>query len=67
MKPFGLFLLLSFFIGATTLTSWAQSNKNDPNTGVKKYNSFMQLVKYAYVDTINETKLVEKAIIETLS
>ncbi len=40
--------------------------KTDPNAGIKKYNSAMQLINYAYVDTVNEAKLVEKAIIETL-
>ncbi len=43
----------------------AQS-KQDPNAGIKKYNAAMQLINYAYVDTVNEARLVEKAIIETL-
>ncbi|MEI7980280.1 MAG: S41 family peptidase [Bacteroidota bacterium] len=44
----------------------AQNNRPDPNAGIKKYNSAMQIIKFAYVDTINEAKLVEKALIETL-
>jgi len=44
----------------------AQSQRQDPNAGVKKYNTLMQIIKYAYVDTINEGKLVENAIQETL-
>jgi carboxyl-terminal processing protease len=36
------------------------------NSGIKKYDALMQIIKYAYVDTVNESKLVEKAIIETL-
>ncbi|MCK9423909.1 MAG: S41 family peptidase [Bacteroidales bacterium] len=49
-----------------TYSVQAQNNRQDPNTGVKKYNSAMQIIKFAYVDTVNEAKLVEKAIIETL-
>jgi carboxyl-terminal processing protease len=49
-----------------SFTGSAQNSKDDPNAGIKKYNSAMQLIKYAYVDTINEARLVEKAIIETL-
>ncbi|HTX88901.1 MAG TPA: S41 family peptidase [Bacteroidales bacterium] len=41
-------------------------SQNDQNSGVKKYTTLMQDIKYAYVDTINEGMLVEKAIIETL-
>lgn len=44
----------------------AQNPRQDPNAGVKKYNALMQLINYAYVDTINESRLVEKAIVETL-
>jgi carboxyl-terminal processing protease len=46
--------------------SQAQTSRQDPNAGVKKYNAAMQLINYAYVDTINEARLVEKAIVETL-
>jgi carboxyl-terminal processing protease len=42
-----------------------QNNKQDVN-GVRKYNALMQMIKFAYVDTVNESKLVEKAIVETL-
>ena len=46
--------------------SGIQAQRVDPNAGLKKYNTAMQIIKYAYVDTINEGKLVEKAIVETL-
>ena len=55
-------LLICLFSGALQ----AQNTKQDPNAGLKKYNAAMQLINYAYVDTINEGRLVEKAIIETL-
>ncbi|MCX6248419.1 MAG: S41 family peptidase [Bacteroidetes bacterium] len=42
-----------------------QNNKQDLS-GVRKYNALMQMIKFAYVDTVNESKLVEKAIVETL-
>lgn len=55
---------LLFF--AVTSAAFSQGTRQDPNAGIKKYNAVMQYIKYAYVDTINEGKLVEKAIIETL-
>ena len=45
---------------------FAQPQKQDPKAGVQKYNAAMQLIKLAYVDTTNEARLVEKAIVETL-
>jgi carboxyl-terminal processing protease len=56
-------LLLSILFANT---AQAQSQKQDPNAGLKKYNAAMQLINYAYVDTVNEARLVEKAIVETL-
>jgi carboxyl-terminal processing protease len=56
--PLVVFILLS-------VTVSGQNNKQDLS-GVRKYNSLMQMIKYAYVDTVNESKLVEKAIVETL-
>jgi carboxyl-terminal processing protease len=50
----------------STFSLHSQTVKQDPNTGIKKYNTLMQIIKYAYVDTINEASLVDKAIIETL-
>ena len=55
-----IFLLLFSFTGQT------QTARTDPNAGIKKYNAVMQMINYAYVDTINEARLVEKSIIETL-
>lgn len=59
-------LLLSagFFLVVTLAVTQAQ--RTDPNAGVRKFNAAMQLINYAYVDTTNEAKLVEKAIIEML-
>jgi len=61
----GISLLVVLFL-FFSITLQAQKPKQDPNAGVKKYNAAMQLINYAYVDTINEARLVEKAIIETL-
>ncbi len=52
------FLLSSATIGQTA--------KQDPNAGLKKYNQMMQIIKFAYVDSVNEAKLVERSIIEML-
>ena len=58
--------LLLFIILFFQSVSFSQNLKDDPNAGLKKYNIAMQIIKYAYVDSVNEPKLVEKAIIETL-
>jgi carboxyl-terminal processing protease len=58
----------SFALVITILFSvygYGQNNKQDLS-GVRKYNALIQMIKYAYVDSINESKLVEKAIVETL-
>ncbi len=49
-----------------TIAVQAQNTKPDPNAGIKKYNTAMQIIRFAYVDTVNEAKLVEKALVETL-
>jgi len=54
------FIVLISFAGS------GQNNNKQDQSGVKKYVSLMQMIKYAYVDTVNEAKLVEKAIVETL-
>lgn len=45
--------------------SQAQNNK-ELYENIKKFSAFMQMVEYAYVDTVNDAKLVEKSIIATL-
>ena len=56
--PVVIFILLS-------VSGSGQNNKQDLS-GIRKYNSLMQMIKFAYVDSVNESKLVEKAIVETL-
>ncbi len=41
-------------------------NAQSLEDNIRKLATAMQIVKFAYVDTINDTKLVENAIIETL-
>ncbi len=53
---------LPAFLFITMLTANAQ--KVDPN--LHKLATMLQIIRYAYVDTVNEPKLVENAIIETL-
>ncbi len=57
--PFVIFILLSF-------TGSGQNNIKQDQSGLKKYIALMQMIKFAYVDTVSESKLVEKAIVETL-
>ncbi len=49
-----------------TIQVSGQNQHWNSNEGVKKYNALMQIINFAYVDTVNEPKLVEKAIVETL-
>jgi len=56
--PLIIFMLLS-------VSGSGQNNKQDLS-GVRKYSALLQMIKFAYVDTVNESKLVEKAIVETL-
>jgi carboxyl-terminal processing protease len=56
-------LLMTFSFPAV---SHAQTGWDDLNSGVRKYSTLMQYIKFAYVDTVNEARLVEKAIEETL-
>jgi carboxyl-terminal processing protease len=57
--PVVVFVLLTF-------NGAGQNNNKQDNSGIKKYIALMQMIKYAYVDTASESKLVEKAIVETL-
>ena len=58
-KTFLFVLLVSIF-------SLAQAQRQDPKAEIQKYTAAMQLIRLMYVDTTNEARLVEKAIIETL-
>jgi carboxyl-terminal processing protease len=40
--------------------------KNDPATTTEKFDAMLQIINYAYVDTVNEPELVEKAIVAAL-
>ena len=58
--PFPLVILILL-----SVSGFGQSNKQDMS-GWRKYSALMQMIKFAYVDTVSESKLVEKAIVETL-
>ena len=47
------------------VSGYGQNNRQDVS-GARKFSALMQMIKYAYVDSVNEPKLVEKAIVETL-
>ena len=49
-------LILSF------LFPYVQSQDSDPRSTTQKFVSALQIIDYAYVDTVNESKLVEDAI-----
>ncbi len=58
-------LVIIIFISAFS-NNYVFSQNYDPNKTGKKLATAMQIIKYAYVDSINEPELVENAIIETL-
>ncbi|MBM3404094.1 MAG: PDZ domain-containing protein [Bacteroidetes bacterium] len=58
-------LILAILLLTFPFILFSQS-KQDPNAGIDKYIAAMQLIKFAYVDTVKESKLVETALIETL-
>ncbi len=58
-------LVITIFISAFS-NNYVFSQNYDPNKTGKKLATAMQIIKYAYVDSINEPELVENAIIETL-
>ena len=58
----GISLLFLFFL---SVPAYSQ-NKGGDDDGIQKYYTLIQLIKYAYVDTVNESRLIDKAIVETL-
>jgi len=59
MMKFGLLAVILFVTTGTTRAQAIDEN-------LRKLATAMQIIRYAYVDTINEPKLVENAIIQTL-
>lgn len=62
MKSCFYFVFLIF----TTISLTGYSQNDDPKKTTQKFASAMQIINMAYVDTVNEPKLIEKAIIATL-
>jgi len=63
--------ILSFTIILTIIAFFFSTNnvfsqKEDPNKTMKKMATAMQIIRFAYVDSIDEPDLIENAIIETL-
>jgi len=61
MRYFKYFLLICLIY--TTNATFSQFNFNTPD---QKLITALQIIKYGYVDTINENKIVESGIIEML-
>jgi len=57
-----IFLLLAF----VCIAPWSYAQRFDPKSTTQKFASALQIINFAYVDTIDEVKLVEKAIVATL-
>lgn len=57
-------LFILFFTFSATLNGYSQIS--DTREAVRKYASAMQIINYAYVDSVPNDKLVEEAIVEML-
>ncbi len=53
-------LLFTLLLCISTLDLFAQSH--DPNKSDQKFSAALQVIRFAYVDTVNEEKLTESAI-----
>ncbi len=58
--------LILTFIVVFLNTNNVFSQNEDPNKTIKKMATAMQIIRFAYVDSIDEPELIENAIIETL-
>jgi carboxyl-terminal processing protease len=63
--------ILSFTLILTIVAIFLSTNNvfsqdDDPNKTMKKMATAMQIIRFAYVDSIDEPELIENAIIETL-
>jgi len=64
----GRLLTCAFLIPILLVTGFSalgQNNRQDL-IGARKYGALLQIINFAYVDSVNESKLVDKAIVETL-
>jgi len=64
-------IILSFTLLLTCIAIFLSSNNvfsqnQDPNKTMKKMATAMQIIRFAYVDSIDEPDLIDNAIIETL-
>ena len=59
-------LLLYFINNPFNVSGQVINDERDMNDAMQKYSTTLQIIKYTYVDSVNESQLVEKAIIETL-
>lgn len=56
-------ILLFFILLSSSVSIFAQYR---PSNGSTKFDALLQYINYAYVDTVNEDKIVEKAIVAML-
>ncbi|MCD4736444.1 MAG: S41 family peptidase [Bacteroidales bacterium] len=69
LKPFTAysFQLIIFLLSNILLNCFTTNAQPvDPKSSFQKYASALQIINFAYVEEVNESKLVEKAIIATL-
>jgi carboxyl-terminal processing protease len=58
--------IIFFLLIILSVPAFSQGRNPDPRAGIQKYDAVMQIINFAYVDSVTEAKLVEKAIVETL-
>ncbi|MEI8203872.1 MAG: S41 family peptidase [Bacteroidota bacterium] len=59
-----LFITIIVLFACSFQSSFAQ--RNDPKSSDLKLSALLNYIRYAYVDTVNEGKIVEKAIVEMM-
>jgi carboxyl-terminal processing protease len=59
-------LKISFILVLTCCLTALQAQFFDPKSTVQKFASVLQIINFAYVDSVNEPEVVEKAIIAAL-
>ena len=59
-------LLIIFIISVLSFSQNVTAQRNDPKATDLKLSALLNYIRFAYVDTVNDGKIVEKAIIEMM-
>ncbi len=59
-------IIIIFFVVSSCFIHNSYAQRNDPKKTDLKLSALLNYIRYAYVDTVNEGKIVEKAIVEMM-